>query len=487
MPARALLGIDVGTSSAKGAAFDAAGRCLATAEVPYAYAVARPGWAEADAEGWWRAVREILGRLVAAVGAPTVEAVGVTGQAPTLLAVDAGGRPLGPAILWLDVRAEGEVPGLAARLPAGASGVTGNRLDAAYLGPKVRWLARHAPDQLRAAATLLQSHSFPVLRLTGARVTDPSSAALSTPLYDARARTWWAEGCQATGLDPSLLPALEDAHAVAGHVTAAAARETGLRAGTPVVVGGADFAASTLAAGVIEPGEACLMLGTAGNLVIPFAEPEFDDRLITAHHVGCRRFLALGAVLAGAVQQWFRATVAPEASFEALDAEGAKVPAGADGVRCLPYLQGERAPVWDAGARGAFVGLSLAHGRGHLYRSVLEAIAVSFRHCLEVAREGGRRIEEVVAVNGGARSALWRQILADALGVPLLYLPESPGAPAGAALLAGIGVGLLPGVERARAWRAAARRHEPDPGAGAIYAGLLAERQRLHPALRRIA
>lgn len=487
MATRVLLGVDIGTSSAKGAAFDRSGRCLATAEIAYRHSVPRPGWAEADAEEWWRATREILRRLVDVTGRGAVDAVGVTGQAPTLVAVDADGRAVRPAILWLDVRSEEEAQEAAARLGEDAERIGGNRLHAYYLGPKLAWLRRHEPDHYAAAATVLQSHSFSLLRLTGARMTDYSSAALCAPLYDARARAWSPEMSARLGVERRLLPDLGPAHAVAGRVTEEAARETGLVEGTPVVVGGADFAASTLAAGVTDPGEACLMLGTAGNLIMPFTEGPFDTRLINAHHVGCDRHLALGATLAGAVQRWFRDAMAPGVAFETLDREAAAIPAGAEGVRCLPYLQGERTPVWDAGARGAYVGLSLAHGRGHLYRAVLEGIAVSFRHCLEVARESGLELREVIAVNGGARSALWRQILCDALGVPLSYLPESPGAPAGAAILAGIGAGVLPGVETAKAWRGATVGHVPEAAATAVYAGLLAERIKLYPALRAIA
>lgn len=487
MPVPVLVGVDLGTSSVKGGAFDLAGRRLAEAEVACRVETPRRGWAEADAEAWWRATREILRALVDRVGAAAVAAVGVTGQAPTLLVVDGEGTPLRPAILWLDVRSEDEVGWVEARLGAEAERIGGNRLHAYYLGPKLVWLRRHEPERLRGAAVVLQSHSLPVLRLTGARVTDYSSAALCAPLYDARARAWSAEACARLEVDSRWLPAIRPSHAVAGGVTAAAARETGLREGTPVVVGGADFAASALAAGVTEPGEACLMLGTAGNLVMPWAAPDFDTRLVNAHHVGCDRFLALGATLAGAVQEWFRGAAAPGVPYEALDREAAAVPAGSDGVSLLPYLMGERTPVWDAGARGAFVGLSLAHGRGHLYRAVLEAVAVSFRHCAQVAAERGVRLREVVAVNGGARSALWRQIFCDALGVPLLHAPESPGAPAGAAVLAGIGAGLLPDVSAARRWRGDLVRHEPDPGRTATYARLLDVRQALYPALRRIA
>jgi len=486
MTVRVLLGVDIGTTSAKGAAFDLDGRLLAQESIAYEHRVPAAGWAEADADSWWDAVRRILGTLAAAAGG-RVEAVGVTGQAPTLLAVDADGHPLAPAILWLDVRAEAEATALAARMGPRAEEIGGNRLHAYYLGPKAVWLRRHAPEVWAQTATLLQSHSYPVLKLTGARVTDPSSAALCAPLYDARARAWSAEGAAAAGVEVARLPALRPARAVAGGVTAAAARETGLAPGTPVVVGGADFAASTLAAGVTEPGEACLMLGTSGNLIVPQVRPDFDTRLINAPHVGCDRYLALGATLCGAVQEWFRSVFARGVPFDTLDAESGAVPAGAEGLRLLPYLQGERTPLWDAGARGAFVGLSLAHGRGHLYRAVLEGIALSLRHSLEVLRERGARLDEVVAVNGGARSALWRQILCDALGAPLTYLPDGTGAPAGAALLAGLGVGALADVTAAKAWRGRLVRHTPDPGRGAVYTAMLAERLALYPALRRVA
>jgi xylulokinase len=446
-----------------------------------------PGWAEADADTWWVAARDVLRQLVAAVGRDAVAAVGVTGQAPTLLAVDAAGHPLGPAILWLDVRSEREAGDLAARLGHDAERIGGNRLHAYYLGPKLEWMRRHAPARFAATATVLQSHSYPVFRLTGARVTDHSSAALCAPLYDAVARDWSGEMCARMDLGGGMLPEIMPAHAVAGTVTATGARATGLPEGVPVVVGGADFAASALAAGVTEPGEACLMLGTAGNLIAVAAAQGFDTRLINAHHVGCDRHLALGATLCGGVLEWFRGVSEPGAAFARLDAEAAAIPAGAEGLRMLPYLAGERTPVWDAAARGAFVGLTLAHGRAHLYRAALESVAVSFRHCLEVMREGDLRLHGVIAVDGGARSALWRQILCDALGVPLAYLAENRGAPAGGAILAGIGAGVLEGVDAAKRWRGRLERHEPDPARGATYAGLLAERLDLYDRLRRAA
>ena len=482
-----LIGVDLGTSSVKGVAIDVGGRCRALEEVECGYRSPRPGWAEADAEAWWDAARGIVRALVAAVGARSVAAVGVTGQAPTLLLVDAAGAPLGPAIVWLDVRSEEEAAELARCLGPEAERIGGNRIHPYYLGPKLAWMRRHEGARLARAALVLQSHSYPVWKLTGAAVTDYSSAALCAPLYDAAARRWSAEMCARVGVDPGLLPSLRAAHAVAGAVTARAAVETGLLEGTPVVVGGADFAASTLAAGVTEPGEACLMLGTAGNLVAPLVGPGRDTRLINTHHVGVDRHLALGATLCGAALQWVRSMTAPELPWAEVDREAAQVAPGADGLAMLPYLAGERTPVWDAAARGAFAGLTLAHGRAHLFRAALEGVAVSFRHCLAVAREAGAVVEEIVAVDGGARSSLWRRILCDALGVPLSSAPDSPGAPAGAALLAGIGAGVLDGPSAAKRWRGPLERLVPDPAAEDLYARLLAERVELYERLRRAA
>ena len=482
-----LLGLDLGTHSAKGCAFDADGHVLAKAEIPYEYDAPARGMAEMDVERWWDATREILRSLTRAPGVSGVEAIGITGQAPTIIAVDAEGRPLRPAILWLDVRSTEEASALADDFGDEASRLGGNRLHAYYGGPKLAWLRRHEPDVLARTTTFLQSHSLPVMRLTGSRVTDFSSAALWAPLYDARERAWSAHACARLGVAPAQLPALRPAHAVAGTVTAAAARETGIPEGTPVVVGGADFAASTLAAGVVDPGEACLMLGTSGNLIAPLAAPGFDTRLINSHHVGCERALTLAATLSGAVQEWFRRVAAPDVPFDTLDAEAASVPAAAAGVTLLPSLQGERTPYWDAHARGAFVGLTLAHGRGHLYRAVLEGVAVSFRHCAQVVRDSGVTLREVIVVDGGARSALWRQIITDALGVPVFYRPDAAGAPAGAAVLAGIGSGVLESAAAAKRWRGRLVRHTPEPACTATYERMLARRAELYPALRRIA
>ena len=482
-----LLGIDIGTTGVRAAAVDHEGRIVADASEACPATLPEAGRAEIDAERWWIVVGQLLARLGPAVlGA--IEAVGVTGQAPTAVLVDDRGKPTGPAILWLDVRAADEARALEAALgPGRAEAIGGNRMHAYWLGPKLAWIRRHAPGRIDRARWVLQSHAFVVQRLTGQVACDRSTAMLCAPLFDARALSWSAEGAAAVGVDPRLLPPVVRAHDVVGSVTRDAASATGLREGTPVVAGGGDFAASALGAGVCEEGEACLMLGTAGNLLMPRREPVFDARLINSHHVGSDRWLLLGGTLCGAALEWFRGACAPDASWDTLEREAAAVPPGADGLTLLPYFQGERTPIWDERARAVFFGATLQHGRGHLYRAVVDGIAASFRHCLDVAAESGLRCAEVVAANGAGRSPLLRQALADALEVPLTWAPDGGGTVLGAAVLAGMGAGAgSDGTVARRAREAAPRvaRHTPDPQASAAFRALLQRRKDLYEALR---
>jgi xylulokinase len=485
-----LLGIDIGTTGVRAALFDGGLGVLADASEAGGYRAPKPGYAESSAEGWWRQVCAACARVGERAPLAAVDAVGVTGQAPTAVVVDAEGQALRDAILWLDVRAASEARALDGALGAGrAVAIGGNRMHAYYLGPKLAWLRANEPALLDRAALVLQSHAFVVRRLTGEATCDPSTAMLCAPLFDARARAWSDEGARAAGVPVRLLPRIARSHDVVGRVTREAAAATGLREGTPVVAGGGDFAASALGAGVIDEGQACLMLGTAGNLLVPTREPRFDARLINSHHVGCDRWLSLGGTLCGAALEWFRAACAPGVDWTSLEAEAdAAAPAAeAPDLLMLPYLQGERTPVWDEGARGVFFGLDLTHRRGHLYRALLEGIALGFRHCLAVTEDAGVVLHEVVAANGAGKSALLRQTLADALGVPVVW-SAGDGVPAtvrGAAILAGLGCGAL---EDARAAGGSGGspdgsvRHEPNPKAHARLQRLFARRTALYDA-----
>jgi len=478
-----LLGIDIGTTGVRAAVFAETGLLLTDASVSCPYEAPQPGWAEADPEVWWRAVLRALREVALTVRLAEVGAVAVVGQAPTVVLVDDGGKPVRPAILWLDTRADAEAKALGT--------------EAYYLGPKLAWLARYEPEALARTRWLLQSHAFIAQRLTGEVAFDRSTAALCLPLFDLRSLNWVQDAFTTGGVEPSQLPPVRRSHEVLGAVTSAAAAATGLRAGVPVAVGGGDFAAATLGAGVLAEGEACLMLGTAGNLLVPRRTPGTDARLINSHHAGAESWLSLGGTLSGGAQEWLRhalargTTTADDTAvrgalptFEVLDGEAARVPAGSDGLLFLPYLQGERTPIWNVMARGAYVGLGLQHGRGQLWRSLLEGIALGFVDCQAVLEEGGVVLREVVAANGGGKSALFRQILCDALGVPLAYTPKGGGTVAGAAVLAGLGAGILGSVEDARAWRGEIIRHDPDLVAHGRYRELLELRRNAYEGLK---
>ena len=505
-----LLGIDIGTTGVRAALFDATGTLLADAGLPCVFEAPEPGWAEVRPDRWWRATIAALADL--STRAPhaslaDVSAICIVGQAPTVVLVDEAGAALGSAILWLDTRAADEAHELG--------------VHAYYLGPKLLWLSRHGaslrpPDSARGRADsawrlpdadvlgrarwILQSHAFIAHRLTGVAAIDPSTAALCLPLFDLADRSWISRplACESVGVRREQLPPVRAAHEVIGEVTeaAAAAIGHGLRAGVPVVTGGGDFAAATLGAGVVDEGEACLMLGTAGNLLVPRRSPGKDPRLINAHHVGANVWLSLGGTLSGGAQEWLRHALTRGSSaedtavrhapppFDVLDAEAEVVPSGSDGLLFLPYLQGERTPIWDTEARGAFVGLGLHHGRGHLWRALLEGIALGFVDCQEVVAEDGVRFRDVLAANGGGKSSLFRQILCDALGVPLTYTPESGGTVAGAAFLAGLGIGALRSASDARTWRGSSVKHDPNMKAHERYRELLTLRRQAYTGLK---
>jgi xylulokinase len=486
-----LLGIDIGTTGVRAALFADDGRMVTDASASCLHDSPKPGWAEVAPDAWWRAIGRVLGEL--ALGGSKLDEVtciAVVGQVPTVVLVDAAGAVVRPAILWLDTRADGEARELGT--------------EAYYLGPKLLWLARHEASALAKAKWVLQSHAFVAMRLTGEAAVDPSTAALALPLFDLAKLDWVQsafnrvqDATSGAGVTPEQMPPLRRSHDVLGVVTAEAARVTGLRAGTPVVVGGGDFAAATLGAGVIAEGEACLMLGTAGNLLVPRRTAGTDARLINAHHVGAESWLSLGGTLSGGAQEWLRhalsrASVTDEdtavrgalPTFEVLDGEASRVAVASDGLMFLPYLQGERTPIWDVTARGAYVGLGLSHGRGHLWRALLEGVALGFVDCQAVLEDGGVSLREVVAANGGGKSALFRQILCDALGVPLAYASKGGGTVAGAAILAALGAGVLGKAEDARAWRGELVMHEPDLSAHARYRELLELRRAAYAGLK---
>ncbi len=476
---RLLLGIDVGTSATKAVLVDPAGEVVAAAERPVELRSPRPGWAEEDPEQWWANVRALCRELPVEEAA----AVGVSGMVPAVVLLDGAGRPLRPSIQQNDARAEAEVAELRARLGPGVLARTGSPVSQQSVGPTALWLARNEPEAWAATRTILGSYDFVAFRLTGVPALERNWA-LESGLLELSTGAWAADLCDAAGIELDRLPAPRRADEIVGEVTRRAAEQTGLRPGTPVVAGSADHVASAFCAGIVEAGDLLLKLGSAGDVLIASDEPLVDERLYLDYHLVPGKYLPNGCMAAsGSFIRWFQRELGGGAPLEALDAEAEASGPGARGLVALPYLLGEKTPLHDPSARGAFVGLRLDHGRGDLFRAVLEATAFGFRHHLEVFAELGRAPARVRVTNGGARSRLWKQVVADVTGERLEAL-TAHGSELGAAFAAGIGAGLVREWGEIERFVAVDAVVEPDRSAAPLYAELYAAYRELYPALK---
>lgn len=456
-----LLGIDIGTTAVKAALFSLEGQIAASSSAEYATHHLRPGWVEQRPDDWWQAVCLAIRQALAQTphGAERVAGVAVSSQAPALLPLDKHGKPLRPALIWMDRRAEAQARALAETLGAQKMHqITGNRADAFYVAAKLLWFKTHEPHLLAQTHQFLQVNGYINYRLTNAYSLDPVHAALLQLRHYATGE-WARELCDLCGVTPELFPLVKQGHELCGSVTPEAAEATGLRVGTPVMVGTVDGAAAALEAGVVKAGSAAEMTGTSTVVLMPNAQGITDPALIAMPHAIPQMHLLLGATVAsGASLRWFRdqfaqleiqlANASGRDAFDLLTEQAAQAPIGSDGVIFLPYMMGERSPLWHTNARGVFFGLSLAATKAAMIRAVLEGTAFALRHNIEAARAAGVSVTQVRSVGGGTRSSLWNQIKADVLGMPVLLPQTSVGAPFGDALLAGMGVGLYDDIAR---------------------------------------
>ncbi|MBY0286210.1 MAG: FGGY-family carbohydrate kinase [Mycobacteriaceae bacterium] len=478
-----VLGIDMGTGSTKGVLVDAVGSVLAIETVSHGMNLPRPGWAEVDAEGlWWREVCEVSRALTARIpSGARVSAMCVSGVGPCLVLCDTDLNPLRPAILYgIDTRATAEIELLTEELGADAIlDEAGTTLSSQAVGPKLEWVYRHEPEVFAKAAGWYGSNSYISAKLTGEYVMDHHTASQCDPLYATREFDWnhaWAQRiCRQLPLPRLVWPC-----DVVGEVTPAAAEKTGVPAGTPVVAGTVDAYSEAFSVGVRHPGDQMLMYGSTMFLVQIIDEYYRDPTLWTT--VGVEKgslALAAGTSTAGSLINWLQ-TVTGGAPFDELMAEAAAVPAGSEGLLVLPYLAGERTPVFDSQARGVVAGLTLRHGRGHLFRAAYEGISFGIRQILETfddAHAGSR----TVAVGGGLRSPVWAQALSDITGRTQLVPEQAIGASYGDALLAAIGVGLVPAETD---WAEIQREITPNPDHRDRYDDLYATWRGLYPATR---
>ena len=474
------LGLDVGTSGVKAILVSPRGAVAASATTPLTLSTPRPGWAEQDPAAWWDACLASIHAVRRARPDGVVAAVGVSGQMHSSVFLDRSGDVIRPALLWCDGRTTAECAEITEAV-GGEERLRGLACNPALEGftlPKVLWLRNHEPEAYARLATVMLPKDYIRFRLTGVLATDPSDAS-ATLMYDTAKLRWSDEILKAVGVSRSIVPEVGGSAEVLGRITAEAASVTALPPGTPVVGGGADNACGAVGVGATLPGEVVSSWGTSGTVLAPTAEPRVDPKL-RAHtfcHVVPGSWYMMGVVLsAGGAFSWYRDQFAreftdPGVAAKALDAEAASVRPGADGVTFLPYLQGERTPHRDAAARGALLGLSLAHTRAHVTRAVLEGVCFALRDSLTILQELGLSPSHLLLTGGGAKSPFLRQLQAEVFGLPVTTVNREEGPAYGAALLAAVGAGEFPDIHAAtRATLTKAPLKQPDQGAHEQYA-----------------
>jgi xylulokinase len=479
---RCVLGLDIGTTSTIGILVALPDRVLGLASRSVTLHSTQPGWAEEDPEQWWSNIGEITRELVATSGidAAEIAAVGVTGMLPAVVLLDSDGKLLRRSIQQSDARCGAEVEEIRAEVAeAGFIAKAGNGINQQLVAPKLRWLERHEPAVFARIATVFGSYDYINWRLTDEKAVEQNWA-LEAGFVDVQGGRLDDALIALAHVPRETIPRKTISHEVLGRVTAEAAAQTGLVAGTPVVGGAADFIASALAAGVIRSGQVLLKFGGSVDVMVAAEKATPDRRMYLDYHLVPGLFMPNGCMATGGSGlNWFARTFAGgevEAAKRAgltlhqhLDRLAEAVPPGAEGVRFLPYLLGEKTPVHDPAARGAISGLTLSHGLGHLWRALLEAYAYAIVHHVEVLNDIGYPTEVFLASDGGASSRTWMRIVADVLQQPVQRLEGHPGSCLGAAWTAAIGAGLVTewsGISRLVTYGEVL---QPDPANAELY------------------
>jgi len=502
-----LLGIDLGTSGVKAALFAAEdGHVIADAFMDYPLYHPRPGWAEQNPAEWWQATVAAIRACLAGAAKLGVQpadicGVGLSGQMHGVVLLDAHQQVLRPCIIWADQRSDAQSRWMTEKV--GASKLieyVSNPALTGFSAPKLLWIRDNEPEIFAQARTMLLPKDYIRYLLTGVMAMEISDAA-GTCLFDVKHGHWSQEVLEAIELEPSLLPPVVPADGVAGKITEEVATLTGLPAGTPVAGGGADNACGAVGNGVVVPGLALVSIGTSGVVLAHAATPQVDTsgptpRIHTFNHAVPQAWYLMGVTQgAGLSLRWVRDNIGlperalerwtGEDAYEVLTREAASVPPGCEGLIFLPYLQGERTPHLDPYARGGWIGLTASHDRRYLIRSVLEGVAFSLKDCMSIIQEQGLRLEQVRATGGGARSLVWRQIIADILGVELVITNATEGPAFGAALLAGVAAGVYSSVQEACAQTVhVVERTAPQDMTTEVYRQTYATYQALYPALK---
>lgn len=456
------LGVDIGTSGCKAEVFSQDGECVSSVKCAYPLETPRHGFVEQDAEGWWKAVCKCLLELSAKGDLINIAAVGVDGQSWAAVPIDKHGNVLAKTPIWMDSRAESICRQTEKRIgKQKIFAISGNPFSPGYTLPKLLYWMRECPELVSRTDKILQSNSFIVYRLTGS-VTMDVSMAFGWQNFDFKNMRYDDELTMELGIHERFLIPPVSSDSVVGRVTHEAASQCGLKEGTPVVAGGLDAACAALGVGVINAGQTQEQGGQAGGMSICMDKPLACEGLILGAHVVPNKFLMQGGTVAGgASMEWFAREFGGDSAnvFETFSKEAELVESGR--VIFLPYLNGERSPIWDANAQGMFFGLDLGTTRGCMIRAIMEGVAFSLRHNLELAESSGAVVNELRATGGSALSEVWTQIKAD-ITQKRMVVPDIINATTfGAAILAGVGVGCL-SYERVTGLIREKRTHNPN-------------------------
>jgi xylulokinase len=484
------IGIDSSTTATKALLITESGKVIAVASSEYSFQTPHPLWSEQDPQLWWDGTIASIKKILADSGVKGAEikGIGLTGQMHGSVFLDKNGEVLRPALLWNDQRTAEQCDDIRERLGIETLiQITGNDALTGFTAPKILWVQQEEPEIYAQIAHILLPKDYVRYKLTGEFASDCAGGA-GTILFDLRQRTWSPQMLEALQIDPTWMPKTYEGTEVTGVVSKQAAGATGLQEGTAVFAGGGDQAAAAVGTGAVIEGVVSLSLGTSGVVFAATDNPviEAEGRLHSFCHAVPGKWHLMGVMLSAAGSlRWHRDTFATGEDFGEFVRQAKDIPAGADGLFFLPYLSGERTPYPDPLARGAFVGLTLRHNLQHLTRAVLEGVSFGLRDCFSLMKTAGlANISQVRVTGGGAKSDLWRQILADTLKTGLVTVSTEEGAAYGAALLASTGAGTYASVEEACASTIEITGRTSYGENSRIYDRFYQEYRALYPALK---
>lgn len=480
-----VLGVDIGTTSVKISALSERCELIFEKQIPHDLISIKTNFAEEDPKIWWRNTEKLIKEAVDELGEELV-AIGVSGMVPTLILVDEDGEPIRLSIQQNDARSISEIEYFKSKIDEEEFfQKTGNTINQQLIFPKFEWLKKNEPSNVSRARWIMGSYNYITYKLTGKPTLDLNWA-LESGMWDLRRKCWLKEILDLARIDPNMLPPVYEPWQVVGSLDKKIAKEFGLAKNVPVIAGSADHIASTLAVGALEAKDLVLKIGGAGDVMYVTDDLKTDKRLFIDYHDVPGKYVLNGCMASsGSIVKWFSKNVVKE-NLENLNKTAKTSKVGSNGLIVLPYFLGEKTPIFDPKAKGVIVGLSLSHSVGDLFRAIMEAVAYGFYHHVEVIKQMGQDVKRVFLCNGGAKSELWRQIVADVTGYDLIYIEGNIDSSVGVAFLAGYSVSMFPSwkdVERISAKRVTVKS---DPTKHEFYMKFYELYRKTYEALRQI-